>query len=157
MQRDDGDDDVCGARVKPFLQRDLRDFLFVEEDKRRRGELVLVCELGFRIFFQERNFTGEREKKREKERKRERLRESRSTYCRSREDVPKTQTSLYVLQLWSTTTTTLILLLFIVALLPVVVGVDFSGVVRNGVLSPMRHNDWRLNAPSTDCSWLAGS
>ena len=67
MQRDDGDDDVCGARVKPFLQRDLRDFLFVEEDK-RRGELVLVCELGFRIFFQERNFTGEREKKREKER-----------------------------------------------------------------------------------------
>ena len=64
---DDGDDDVCGARVKPFLQRDLRDFLFVEEDK-RRGELVLVCELGFRIFFQERNFTGEREKKREKER-----------------------------------------------------------------------------------------
>ena len=58
---------MCGARVKPFLQRDLRDFLFVEEDK-RRGELVLVCELGFRIFFQERNFTGEREKKREKER-----------------------------------------------------------------------------------------
>ena len=150
---------MCGARVKPFLQRDLRDFLFVEEEK-RRGELVLVCELGFRIFFQERHFTsfaGEREKKREKERKRERLRESRSTYCRSREDVPKTQTSLYVLQIWSTTTTTLILLLFIVALLPVVVGVDFSGVVRNGVLSPMRHNDWRLNAPSTDCSWLAGS
>lgn len=69
MQRDDGDDDVCGARVKPFLQRDLRDFLFVEEDKRRRGELVLVCELGFRIFFQERNFTGEREKKREKREK----------------------------------------------------------------------------------------
>lgn len=134
---------MCGARVKPFLQRDLRDFLFVEEEK-RRGELVLVSELGFRIFFEER--------------KRERLRESRSTYCRSREDVPKTQTSLYVLQLWSTTTTTtLILLLFIVALLPVVVGVDFSGVVRNGVLSPMRHNDWRLNAPSTDCSWLAGS
>ena len=66
---DDGDDDVCGARVKPFLQRDLRDFLFVEEDKRRRGELVLVCELGFRIFFQERNFTGEREKKREKREK----------------------------------------------------------------------------------------
>ena len=145
---------MCGARVKPFLQRDLRDFLFVEEEK-RRGELVLVSELGFRIFFEERK----REKKREKERKRERLRESRSTYCRSREDVPKTQTSLYVLQLWSTTTTTttLILLLFIVALLPVVVGVDFSGVVRNGVLSPMRHNDWRLNAPSTDCSWLAGS
>ena len=28
----------------------------------------MVCELGFRIFFQERNFTGEREKKREKER-----------------------------------------------------------------------------------------
>ena len=141
---------MCGARVKPFLQRDLRDFLFVEEEK-RRGELVLVSELGFRIFFEERE-------KREKERKRERLRESRSTYCRSREDVPKTQTSLYVLQLWSTTTTTtLILLLFIVALLPVVVGVDFSGVVRNGVLSPMRHNDWRLNAPSTDCSWLAGS
>ena len=137
----------------------MRDFLFVEEEK-QRGELVLVCELGFRIFFQERHFTsfaGEREKKREKERKRERLRESRSTYCRSREDVPKTQTSLYVLQIWSTTTTTLILLLFIVALLPVVVGVDFSGVVRNGVLSPMRHNDWRLNAPSTDCSWLAGS
>ena len=143
---------MCGARVKPFLQRDLRDFLFVEEEK-RRGELVLVSELGFRIFFEERN-----KGKREKERKRERLRESRSTYCRSREDVPKTQTSLYVLQLWSTTTTTtLILLLFIVALLPVVVGVDFSGVVRNGVLSPMRHNDWRLNAPSTDCSWLAGS
>ena len=66
-RNDDGEDDVCGARVKPFLQRDLRDFLFVEEDK-RRGELVLVCELGFRIFFQERNFTGEREKKREKER-----------------------------------------------------------------------------------------
>ena len=60
---------MCGARVKPFLQRDLRDFLFVEEDKRRRGELVLVCELGFRIFFQERNFTGEREKKREKREK----------------------------------------------------------------------------------------
>ena len=150
---------MCGARVKPFLQRDLRDFLFVEEEK-QRGELVLVSELGFRIFFEERNKRKERkrEKKREKERKRERLRESRSTYCRSREDVPKTQTSLYVLQLWSTTTTTtLILLLFIVALLPVVVGVDFSGVVRNGVLSPMRHNDWRLNAPSTDCSWLAGS
>jgi len=51
---------VCGARVKPFLQRDLRDFLFVEEEK-RRGELVLVCELGFRIFFEERK----REKKRE--------------------------------------------------------------------------------------------
>ena len=146
---------MCGARVKPFLQRDLRDFLFVEEDKRRRGELVLVCELGFRIFFQERNFTGEREKKREKEKGFVKV--GRSTDCRSREDVPKTQTSLYVLQLWSTTTTTLILLLFIVALLPVVVGVDFSGVVRNGVLSPMRHNDWRLNAPSTDCSWLAGS
>lgn len=45
---------ICGARVKPFLQRDLRDFLFVEEDK-RRGELVLVSELGFRNFFQERN------------------------------------------------------------------------------------------------------
>ena len=77
---DDGDDDVCGARVKPFLQRDLRDFLFVEEDK-RRGELVLVCELGFRIFFQERriftnSFAGEREKKREKERKREKKREA---------------------------------------------------------------------------------
>ena len=52
---------MCGARVKPFLQRDLRDFLFVEEEK-RRGELVLVCELGFRIFF-------EREKKREKREK----------------------------------------------------------------------------------------
>ena len=141
---------MCGARVKPFLQRDLRDFLFVEEEK-RRGELVLVSELGFRIFL-----TGEREKREKKREKKES--ESRSTYCRSREDVPKTQTSLYVLQLWSTTTTTtLILLLFIVALLPVVVGVDFSGVVRNGVLSPMRHNDWRLNAPSTDCSWLAGS
>ena len=114
----------------------------------------MVCELGFRIFFK----TGEREKREKKREKKES--ESRSTYCRSREDVPKTQTSLYVLQLWSTTTTTtttLILLLFIVALLPVVVGVDFSGVVRNGVLSPMRHNDWRLNAPSTDCSWLAGS
>ena len=60
---------MCGARVKPFLQRDLRDFLFVEEDK-RRGELVLVCELGFRIFFEERNKRKERkrEKKREKER-----------------------------------------------------------------------------------------
>ena len=139
----------------------MRDFLFVEEDKRRRGELVLVSELGFRIFFQERGIFLPVlcRRKRVKERKRERLRESRSTYCRSREDVPKTQTSLYVLQLWSTTTTTttLILLLFIVALLPVVVGVDFSGVVRNGILSPMRHNDWRLNAPSTDCSWLAGS
>tara|TARA_B110000459_G_scaffold67456_1_gene75764 strand:+ start:5851 stop:6120 length:270 start_codon:yes stop_codon:yes gene_type:complete len=53
---------VCGARVKPFLQRDLRDFLFVEEEK-QRGELVLVCELGFRIFF-------EREKKREREKER---------------------------------------------------------------------------------------
>ena len=51
---------MCGARVKPFLQRDLRDFLFVEEEK-QRGELVLVCELGFRIFF-------EKERKREKER-----------------------------------------------------------------------------------------
>ena len=55
---------MCGARVKPFLQRDLRDFLFVEEEK-RRGELVLVSELGFRIFF-----------KREKERKREKKREA---------------------------------------------------------------------------------
>lgn len=71
---DDGDDDVCGARVKPFLQRDLRDFLFVEEDK-RRGELVLVCELGFRIFFFKRGILpvlqakeSKREKKREKER-----------------------------------------------------------------------------------------
>ena len=53
---------MCGARVKPFLQRDLRDFLFVEEEK-RRGELVLVCELGFRFFF-------EREKKREREKER---------------------------------------------------------------------------------------
>ena len=55
----------------------MRDFLFVEEEK-QRGELVLVCELGFRIFFQERHFTsfaGEREKKREKERKREKKRE----------------------------------------------------------------------------------
>lgn len=43
---------MCGARVKPFLQRDLRDFLFVEEEK-RRGELVLVSELGFRIFLRE--------------------------------------------------------------------------------------------------------
>ena len=155
----------CGSRrVKPFEKRFERFFvfLFVRGRGEKGREFFLVCELGFRIFFQERriftnSFAGEREKKREKERKRERLRESRSTYCRSREDVPKTQTSLYVLQLWSTTTTTLILLLFIVALLPVVVGVDFSGVVRNGVLSPMRHNDWRLNAPSTDCSWLAGS
>ena len=56
---------MCGARVKPFLQRDLRDFLFVEEEK-RRGELVLVSELGFRIFFEERN--KRKEKKREKER-----------------------------------------------------------------------------------------
>lgn len=53
---------MCGARVKPFLQRDLRDFLFVEEEK-QRGELVLVCELGFRFFF-------EREKKREREKER---------------------------------------------------------------------------------------
>jgi hypothetical protein len=60
---------VCGARVKPFLQRDLRDFLFVEEEK-QRGELVLVSELGFRIVFEERNKRKERkrEKKREKER-----------------------------------------------------------------------------------------
>ena len=60
---------MCGARVKPFLQRDLRDFLFVEEEK-RRGELVLVSELGFRIVFEERNKRKERkrEKKREKER-----------------------------------------------------------------------------------------
>ena len=57
---------MCGARVKPFLQRDLRDFLFVEEEK-RRGELVLVSELGFRIFFEERK-REKREKKREKER-----------------------------------------------------------------------------------------
>ena len=66
---DDRDDDVCGARVKPFLQRDLRDFLFVEEEK-QRGELVLVSELGFRIVFEERNKRKERkrEKKREKER-----------------------------------------------------------------------------------------
>lgn len=54
---------MCGARVKPFLQRDLRDFLFVEEEK-RRGELVLVSELGFRIFFNRR-----KREKREKERK----------------------------------------------------------------------------------------
>jgi hypothetical protein len=54
---------VCGARVKPFLQRDLRDFLFVEEEK-QRGELVLVSELGFRIFFNRR-----KREKREKERK----------------------------------------------------------------------------------------
>ena len=65
---------MCGARVKPFLQRDLRDFLFVEEDKRRRGELVLVSELGFRIFFQERgiffftSFVQAKESKREKKR-----------------------------------------------------------------------------------------
>ena len=60
---------MCGARVKPFLQRDLRDFLFVEEEK-QRGELVLVSELGFRIVFEERNKRKERkrEKKREKER-----------------------------------------------------------------------------------------
>ena len=56
---------MCGARVKPFLQRDLRDFLFVEEEK-RRGELVLVSELGFRIFFKRER--EKREKKREKER-----------------------------------------------------------------------------------------
>ena len=56
---------MCGARVKPFLQRDLRDFLFVEEEK-RRGELVLVSELGFRIFFKGKE--RKREKKREKER-----------------------------------------------------------------------------------------
>ena len=56
---------MCGARVKPFLQRDLRDFLFVEEEK-RRGELVLVSELGFRIFFK-----GKREKERKREKKRE--------------------------------------------------------------------------------------
>ena len=131
------------------------------KERQEKREFFLVGELGFRIFFsQERNFTsfaGEREKKREKEKGFVKV--GRSTDCRSREDVPKTQTSLCVLQLWSTTTTTttLILLLFIVALLIVVVGVDFSGVVRNGLLSPMRHNDWRLNAPSTDCSWLAGS
>ena len=53
---------MCGARVKPFLQRDLRDFLFVEEEK-RRGELVLVSELGFRIFFTAKE--RKREKKRE--------------------------------------------------------------------------------------------
>ena len=60
---------MCGARVKPFLQRDLRDFLFVEEEK-QRGELVLVSELGFRIVFEERNKRKERKraKKREKER-----------------------------------------------------------------------------------------
>ena len=60
---------MCGARVKPFPQRDLRDFLFVEEEK-QRGELVLVSELGFRIVFEERNKRKERkrEKKREKER-----------------------------------------------------------------------------------------
>ena len=129
------------------------------KERQEKREFFLVGELGFRFFFsQERNFTsfaGEREKNREKEKGFVKV--GRSTDCRSREDVPKTQTSLYVLQLWSTTTTTLILLLFIVALLPVVGGVDLSGVVRNGVLSPMRHNDWRLNAPSTDCSWLAGS
>lgn len=56
---------MCGARVKPFLQRDLRDFLFVEEEK-RRGELVLVSELGFRIFFNRRK----RVKKRKREKKR---------------------------------------------------------------------------------------
>jgi len=49
--------------VKPFLQRDLRDFLFVEEEK-RRGELFLVSELGFRIFL-----TRRKREKREKERK----------------------------------------------------------------------------------------
>ena len=62
---------MCGARVKPFLQRDLRDFLFVEEEK-RRGELVLVCELGFRIFL-----TGEREKREKKREKREKERKKR--------------------------------------------------------------------------------
>ena len=61
---------MCGARVKPFLQRDLRDFLFVEEEK-QRGELVLVSELGFRIVFEERNKRKER-----KERKREKKREA---------------------------------------------------------------------------------
>ena len=55
---------MCGARVKPFLQRDLRDFLFVEEEK-RRGELVLVSELGFRIFFGRERKERKREKKRE--------------------------------------------------------------------------------------------
>ena len=75
---DDRDDDVCGARVKPFLQRDSRDFLFfVFLFVRGRGEkgreFFLVCEFGFRSFLQERriftnSFAGEREKKREKER-----------------------------------------------------------------------------------------
>ena len=128
----------------------------MEEEKREENSFW-SSELGFRIVFFKRGIFTRKERKREKKKKRERGFESRSTYCRKREDVPKTQTSLYVLQLWSTTTTTtLILLLFIVALLPVVVGVDFSGVV---VLSafPVRHDDWRLNAPSTDCSWLAGS
>jgi len=56
---------VCGARVKPFLQRDLRDFLFVEEEK-QRGELVLVSELGFRIVFEERNKRKERKREKKK-------------------------------------------------------------------------------------------
>jgi len=63
---------VCGARVKPFLQRDLRDFLFVEEEK-QRGEFFLVCELGFRIFFSREEFYR---RKRVKERKREKKREA---------------------------------------------------------------------------------
>ena len=61
---------MCGARVKPFLQRDLRDFLFVEEEK-QRGELVLVSELGFRNFFQERNLPVLQAKERKREKKRE--------------------------------------------------------------------------------------
>lgn len=56
---------MCGARVKPFLQRDLRDFLFVEEEK-QRGELVLVSELGFRIFLQAKE---RKERKREKKKR----------------------------------------------------------------------------------------
>ena len=66
----------CGSRrVKPFEKRFERFFvfLFVRGRGEKGREFFLVCELGFRIFFQERriftnSFAGEREKKREKER-----------------------------------------------------------------------------------------
>ena len=68
---DDRDDDVCGARVKPFLQRDLRDFLFVEEEK-QRGEFFLVCEFWVQNFFFKRGILQAKESKREKKREKER-------------------------------------------------------------------------------------
>lgn len=78
----------------------------MEEDKKeeretKKRENFFVCdELGFRMFQRERH-ERERESKRKKKRESKFFNssrilssrdKSRSTYCRSREDVPKTQT-----------------------------------------------------------------